>query len=118
MNSVMVTLFLSLLFLIIKQYHNTISRDAAHNEMIELFSKVINARRASGQAPEGSIDMLQKLIDAEYKEGGKLPASEIAGLLIAALFAGQHTSSITSSWTLMFLLEDRKKGMHTKEIYF
>lgn len=78
--------------------------------MIELFSKVINARRASGQAPEGSIDMLQKLIDAEYKEGGKLPASEIAGLLIAALFAGQHTSSITSSWTLMFLLEDRKKG--------
>ena len=86
--------------------------------MIELFSKVINARRASGQAPEGSIDMLQKLIDAEYKEGGKLPASEIAGLLIAALFAGQHTSSITSSWTLMFLLEDRKKGMHTKKIYF
>jgi sterol 14-demethylase len=86
------------------------ARDVAHREMIALFSKVINARRASGKAPEGSIDMLQKLIDAEYKEGGKLPASEIAGLLIAALFAGQHTSSITSSWTLMFLLEDRRKG--------
>ena len=86
------------------------ARDRAHTEMVELFSKVINARRASGKAPEGSIDMLQKLIDAEYKEGGKLPASEIAGLLIAALFAGQHTSSITSSWTLMFLLEDRRKG--------
>jgi len=86
------------------------ARDRAHNEMVTLFSKVINARRASGKPPEGSIDMLQKLIDAEYKEGGKLPAHEIAGLLIAALFAGQHTSSITSSWTLMFLLEDRRNG--------
>ena len=86
------------------------ARDVAHSEMVALFSKVINARRAAGKAPEGSIDMLQKLIDAEYKDGGKLPASEIAGLLIAALFAGQHTSSITSSWTLMFLIEDRRKG--------
>jgi sterol 14-demethylase len=86
------------------------ARDHAHSEMVALFSKVINARRAAGKAPEGSVDMLQKLIDAEYKEGGKLPANEIAGLLIAALFAGQHTSSITSSWTLMFLLEDRRKG--------
>ena len=86
------------------------ARDSAHSEMVALFSKVINARRAAGKAPEGSVDMLQKLIDAEYKEGGKLPANEIAGLLIAALFAGQHTSSITSSWTLMFLLEDRRKG--------
>ena len=86
------------------------ARDAAHKEMVALFSKVIHSRRAAGKAPDGCIDMLQKLIDAEYKEGGKLPAHEIAGLLIAALFAGQHTSSITSSWTLMFLLEDKKKG--------
>eukprot|EP00946_MAST-07B_sp_MAST-7B-sp1_P005355 g5355.t1 len=86
------------------------ARDHAHKEMVALFSKVINARRAAGKAPEDAVDMLQKLIDAEYKEGGKLPANEIAGLLIAALFAGQHTSSITSSWTLMFLLEDRRKG--------
>merc|ERR1711937_248930 len=77
--------------------------------MISLFSDVIKKRRAEGPR-EDSTDMLQKLIDARYKNGESLPAEEIAGLLIAALFAGQHTSSITSSWSLMFLLDDRRKG--------
>jgi sterol 14-demethylase len=40
----------------------------------------------------------------EYKDGGKPSDDEVVGLLIALLFAGQHTSSITSTWTTMFLL--------------
>jgi sterol 14-demethylase len=31
---------------------------------------------------------------------------QIVGLLIALLFAGQHTSSITSTWTALFLAHD------------
>ena len=54
--------------------------------------------------------MLQKLMDSTYKDGTPVPEHEIAGLLISALFAGQHTSSITLTWTLLFLLNDKKKG--------
>ena len=89
-------------------------RDKAHKGMIELFSKVIRERRAK-QATEGKkakkgVDMLQKLMDSTYKDGTPVPEHEIAGLLISALFAGQHTSSITLTWTLLFLLNDKKKG--------
>ena len=32
---------------------------------------------------------------------------EIGGLLIGALFGGQHTSSVTSTWTGYFLIHNR-----------
>jgi sterol 14alpha-demethylase len=37
-------------------------------------------------------------MDLVYKDGTKLSDDEIVGLLIALLFAGQHTSSISSTW--------------------
>lgn len=46
----------------------------------------------------------QAFIDARYKNPDRpMTDDEITGLLIAALFAGQHTSSITSTWTGMYL---------------
>jgi sterol 14alpha-demethylase len=80
-------------------------RDRARQEMVEIFSKVIRERRAKGS--EGAAertDLLQVFMDLEYKEGGNLTDDQIVGLLIALLFAGQHTSSITSTWALMFLI--------------
>lgn len=48
-------------------------------------------------------------------EGGRqLTEEEITGLLIAVLFAGQHTSSITSSWTGIFMI-DSKVGRVSRE---
>ena len=38
---------------------------------------------------------VQVFMDAIYKNGTKLPASEVTGLMICLLFAGQHTSSVT-----------------------
>jgi sterol 14-demethylase len=78
-------------------------RDAARKEMVAIFSKVINARKEKGVDSTEATDILQIFIDMEYKDGTKLTADEIVGLLIALLFAGQHTSSITSTWTAMFL---------------
>jgi len=78
-------------------YHRR--RDAARAKMAEIFGKIIAGRRASGTSEP---DMLQVLIDAKYQKvnGGRLlNDEEIVGLLIAVLFAGQHTSTITSSWT-------------------
>lgn len=48
----------------------------------------------------------QTLIDSRYRkvyDGRATTDSEITGLLIALLFAGQHTSSITSTWTGLYL---------------
>ena len=48
--------------------------------------------------------VLQAFIDARYKNGKSLTDDEITGMLIAVLFAGQHTSSITSTWTGLYML--------------
>ncbi len=70
--------------------------------------QVIKGRRESGVKED---DMLQTLIDSRYRNvyGGRATNDdEIAGLLIAILFAGQHTSSVTSSWTGYRMLSTRK----------
>lgn len=89
-------------------YHR--KRDAARRELGRIFAKVIQARRAPGAPKEE--DVLQQFCDARYSphvEGGRrLTEDEITGLLIAVLFAGQHTSSITSSWTGYFMVDSRR----------
>ena len=43
-------------------------------------------------------------MDAKYKNGLALSEHEITGLLLAGMFAGHHTSSVTTAWTLLELL--------------
>ena len=82
-------------------------RDKARKEMVEIFSKVIKARRSkTAKELEKNTDVLQVFLDLKYKDGSNLTDDEVVGLLIALLFAGQHTSSITSTWTSMFLLHN------------
>ena len=81
-------------------------RDNARKEMVEIFSKVIKSRKESGGDTSQNTDILQVFIDMVYKDGSKLTDDETVGLLIALLFAGQHTSSITSTWTTMCLGEN------------
>ena len=79
-------------------------RDRARKEMVEIFSKVIERRRADTTVkPEDRTDLLQLFIDFKYRDGDCLTDDQIVGLLIALLFAGQHTSSVTATWTVMFL---------------
>jgi sterol 14alpha-demethylase len=78
----------------------------SRKELQRLFSKVIQARRASGVQ---EADALQTFIDSKYRAvyGGRATNDEeITGFLIASLFAGQHTSSITSSWTGYFMINN------------
>lgn len=79
-------------------------RDNAHKEIKNIFFKVIQKRRDSGEQVD---DILQTLIDATYKDGRPLNDSEIAGMLIGLLLAGQHTSSTTSAWMGFFLARDK-----------
>lgn len=77
-------------------------RDAARLEMCRLFSKVIKERREDPSRNDGT-DILSLFMDTKYKDGTPITDEEVTGLLIALLFAGQHTSCITSTWTAMFL---------------
>ena len=136
----------------------------ARKELSQLFSKVIQARRASGVQEDdvlqvisscaldvyytavdlahiaraylpysllllqmvhkplmrrAQVNMLtnvvvpspcQVFINSKYRSvyGGRATTDEeITGFLIATLFAGQHTSSITSSWTGFFMLTNQ-----------
>ncbi|KAM6562701.1 hypothetical protein CsatB_022699 [Cannabis sativa] len=80
-------------------------RDQARKKLAQIFSHIINSRKQSGKSEN---DMLQCFIDSKYKDGRPTSESEVTGLLIAALFAGQHTSSITSTWTGAYLLSHKQ----------
>lgn len=91
------------------------ARDRARKKLAAIFSKVIQARRAAGATSSEERDMMQVFVESRYVnvDGGRpLKDHEIAGMLIATLFAGQHTSSITSSWTGYFMLTNKEKTYH------
>ncbi len=73
-------------------------RDKARARLAELIGNVIGERRAHpGEHP----DMLHAFMQAEYLDGTKLSDDEIVGMVIWIMFAGFHTSSNTSTWTLV-----------------
>lgn len=76
-------------------------RDRARARLGGMVSEIVEKRRQSGYRGE---DFLQTLMDAEYSDGTKLSDHEITGMLVAAMFAGHHTSSVTTAWTLIELL--------------
>lgn len=80
-------------------------RNAAREKMVELFAKVIKNRRENPeQQHSDGTDILSIFMDTKYKDGTPISDQEVTGLLIALLFAGQHTSCITSTWTSLFIL--------------
>lgn len=76
-------------------------RDKARKRLQNLVAQIMEKR--AGQE-ESSTNVFQTLIDASYEDGSKLTAHEITGMLIAAVFAGHHTSSGTTAWVLIELL--------------
>ncbi|KAF7034305.1 hypothetical protein CFC21_045339 [Triticum aestivum] len=71
-------------------------RDRARARLGEIFSDMVRSRREAGRPVD---DMLQCLIDSRYKDGRATTDTELVGMLLSALFAGQHTSSSTGTWT-------------------
>lgn len=79
-------------------------RDRAHIQMRELFLSIMKERRQNNDAE--NFDMIQALMDSEYRDGRKMTDREVACLMIALLMAGQHTSSTTGTWCLSYLAEN------------
>jgi len=76
-------------------------RDKARVKLEQLVGEIM-AKRAGKQ--ENKANVFQTLIEANYEDGTKLTPHEITGMLIAAVFAGHHTSSGTTAWVLIELL--------------
>jgi len=79
-------------------------RDRARARLGEMVSTIIARRRTSGTSRE---DFLQTLMEARYEDGSSLSDHEITGMLVAAMFAGHHTSSVTTAWTMFELLSHK-----------
>jgi sterol 14-demethylase len=78
-------------------------RDKARVRMVEMITNVIRARLRDRRQGE---DFLQTLMEARYSDGRALTENEITGMLLAGMFAGHHTSSVTTAWTLIELLQN------------
>jgi sterol 14-demethylase len=76
-------------------------RDRARARLGEMVSTIIERRRRKGIHSE---DFTQTLMESTYADGTSLTDHEITGILIAAMFAGHHTSSVTTAWALLELL--------------
>lgn len=81
-------------------------RDRARDEVASLFKSIIADRRKNpGDECE---DIMGILMNSEYKDGTKLADEQLAGMMIALLFAGQHTSSITATWTGLLMNSNKE----------
>jgi sterol 14-demethylase len=88
-------------------------RDEARARLGEILGDIVRSRRRNSSARDGDNDeeegdVLQSFINAKYSDGRSMSESEIVGLLIGILFAGQHTSLSTSTWTGACLLTHEK----------
>ncbi|KAF7516276.1 hypothetical protein G7054_g14223 [Neopestalotiopsis clavispora] len=76
-------------------------RDYAQRTIAKIYMDTIQERRATGKT-DGQ-DMMSHLMRSQYKTGITPPDHEIAHMMIALLMAGQHSSSSTSSWIMLYL---------------
>jgi len=84
---------------------SSFTRNKAVKEVYSIFKSLMAERRKNPDAAAGNQDVLELLMQAQYRNGKKVPEAHICGILLAGLFAGQHTSSITSTWTMVNIIK-------------
>jgi sterol 14-demethylase len=75
--------------------------DRARIKLREILSEVVRSRKSSKHVEE---DVLHRFIDSTYKDGRGTTIKEVSGMILALIFAGKHTSALTSTWTGACLL--------------
>jgi sterol 14-demethylase len=80
-------------------------RDEARGKLVGLVQGIMNQRIANPPDDKAKRDMLDVLVSIKDDEGNlRFSADEITGMFISLMFAGHHTSSGTSAWTLIELM--------------
>ncbi|HEX2317128.1 MAG TPA: cytochrome P450 [Thermomonospora sp.] len=82
-------------------------RDRARERITRIIVEIVRERRALGDDGDTHADLLSVLLAARYSDGRPLPDRTIAGVLLALIFAGQHTSAVLATWAGVLLLEHR-----------
>ncbi|MCY4069525.1 MAG: cytochrome P450 [Acidimicrobiaceae bacterium] len=80
-----------------------VRRDRARRKITKILSEVMSERRRSGTATD---DFMQTLMEARYEDGRALNDEEATGILLTALFAGQHTSAVLATWIGLEMFRD------------
>lgn len=80
-------------------------RDRARRRIADTIGQIVAERRRDSAGCEERADLLSVLMSARYTSGEPLPDETIAGVLLALIFAGQHTSAVLAAWTGVLLLE-------------
>eukprot|EP00755_Sulcionema_specki_P035286 Sspe_Gene.2435::Locus_811_Transcript_1_1_Confidence_1.000_Length_1671::g.2435::m.2435/K05917/CYP51; sterol 14-demethylase len=83
----------------------------ARREFVEIAEKILDDRRKN---PTAETDIVSGLLEAVYRDGTPMSDHERVGILLGVLFAGQHTSLIASSWTLMYLASCKSHLNHIR----
>jgi sterol 14-demethylase len=81
-------------------------RNEARNKLSDILGAIIEKRRADekdGHVDGHQSDLLNALSKAVYRDGTPMSLHEVCGMIVAAMFAGQHTSTITTLWTILHL---------------
>ncbi len=80
-------------------------RDEARVKLVSLVREIMEGRIANPPRDKADRDMLDVLVSITDEQGTpRFSADEVTGMFISLMFAGHHTSSGTSSWTLIELL--------------
>ena len=80
-------------------------RDEARVKLVALVQEIMNQRIANPPKDKSDRDMLDVLVSIKDEEGTpRFSADEVTGMFISLMFAGHHTSSGTSAWTLIELI--------------
>ncbi|MEY8014163.1 cytochrome P450 [Mycobacterium servetii] len=80
-------------------------RDEARKGLVALVQDIMNQRIANPPADKSDRDMLDVLVSIKDEHGNaRFSADEVTGMFISLMFAGHHTSSGTSAWTLIELM--------------
>ncbi|MFZ0832090.1 MAG: cytochrome P450 [Mycobacterium sp.] len=80
-------------------------RDEARKGLVALVQEIMAGRIADPPADKSDRDMLDVLVSIKDEQGHpRFSADEVTGMFISLMFAGHHTSSGTSSWTLIEML--------------
>lgn len=88
---------------------------AARNELQAILGSIVEARQKEGSDDSSTSDLLAGLMNAVYRDGTPMSLHEVCGMIVAAMFAGQHTSTITTTWTLLHLMQPENKE-HLKKV--
>ncbi len=80
-------------------------RDEARKGLVALVQDIMHQRVANPPTNKRDRDMLDVLVSITDEQGNpRFCADEVTGMFISLMFAGHHTSSGTSAWTLIDLL--------------